>query len=218
MNKPDTSAHFITFFDGDEDVVGRIEGNGLGGVAFVSGGADFAELMPILNPQEVPQAGDVVRLYDGKISLKTHGAQQAMVVTGQPIIVGNASEASKGYPKVSFLGQVAVKVVGPVQAGDWLIPSGLENGTALAVSPDRVKLQDLIIGRALESKDDNGDYTINTLIGFDHCTAYQSLILSLQDQLAFQQKQLKALTDMVIDLKKEIRSSLPRMVPGSDNE
>ncbi|HEX9659538.1 MAG TPA: hypothetical protein VGA18_04520, partial [Rhodothermales bacterium] len=42
---PTTAANLIGFFDNEDDLIGQIEGNGAGGVAFNTSGADYAEYL-----------------------------------------------------------------------------------------------------------------------------------------------------------------------------
>ena len=69
---PNRSNNFITFFGGDSPV-GRIEGNGSGGIDLQSPGGDFAECLPLLRADEVIEAGDIIGVFDGKITRNRRG-------------------------------------------------------------------------------------------------------------------------------------------------
>lgn len=92
------------------------------------------------------------------------------MVTTRPIVVGNDPGRNRAplYEKVALLGQVPVKVRGPVAAGDLLVASGLEDGTAAAVAPEGMTFEQaqLVVGRSLEdSPGTEGATTVNALVG-----------------------------------------------------
>jgi hypothetical protein len=160
--------NFITFFAG-AGAVGSIEGNGSSGITLKSGGADFAEYLPRLNPEETLEAGDVVGIVAGRVTLATAGAHHIRVVSRDPIIAGSAPPADERqrYAIVAFLGQVGVKVRGPVEAGDLLIPSEAEDGTAIGVPLEAATHRQVAsaIGTAWESSDRAGVTLIKTALG-----------------------------------------------------
>ena len=130
---PDASSNFITFFGGGT-AVGAIDGNGSGGVAYKSGSADLAEWFPT-NPGETIAAAEVVSFTKGNVTKNTAASNQAFVISTAPFLVGNETgdEAKAGRSLVALVGQVPVNVTGQVQAGDVLVPSGLNDGRARAL-------------------------------------------------------------------------------------
>ena len=42
---------------------------------------------------------------------------------------------------MAFIGQVPVKVIGKAQSGDYLLPSGNNDGTATTISPDEITFE-----------------------------------------------------------------------------
>ena len=123
-----------------------------GGVTYESGSGDYAEWLERADPDDVLTFGDVVGVRGGKISKQTEGADQVMVVSYKPIVLGNMpppGEAAR-YEKVAFMGQVPVKVTGRVAIGDYLVPTGNGDGIARAISPDQISVEDLsrVIGVA----------------------------------------------------------------------
>lgn len=168
INTPTNGNNFITFFGGSNNAVGRIEGNGSGGVLLGSGSADYAECLPRLQAEEKIEAGDIVGVFAGKVTKVTNGAHQLMVVSNNPIVLGNMpSQAERNlYETVAFVGQVRVKVRGKVQAGDYILPSGLNDGTGVAVGQTAMApvhyMQ--IIGRTWESSDEESVKPINILV------------------------------------------------------
>ncbi|GJM12242.1 MAG: hypothetical protein DHS20C12_06450 [Pseudohongiella sp.] len=104
---------------------------------------------------EVLVAADVVGVFSGKISRQAEGADHVMVVSVRPIVLGNMPPdgEEEGYEKVAFMGQVPVRVRGIVQEGDFLVPGGWEDGTAVGVNPAHIRPDQLdrVIGVAWES-------------------------------------------------------------------
>ena len=45
---------------------------------------------------------------------------------------------SSGVLPVAFIGQVPVKVRGPVNSGDYILPSGLNDGIGIAINPKTI--------------------------------------------------------------------------------
>ena len=166
---PTSGNNFISFYDGNDELVGQIDGNGSGGVNFKSSSADFAEMLPRLDLQEDIEAGDIVGVVAGKVTRETTNSDRIMVVSTAPIVLGNMPLESEehGYEKVAFMGQVPVKVRGPVNSGDYIISSGLNDGTGVGVSPGEMTASDhaLIVGQAWESSSDHGVKLINTVMG-----------------------------------------------------
>lgn len=111
------------------------------GVTYQSGSADYAEWLARSNPNEKVVSGDIVGVNGGKISKYTVNCQHYMVVSTKPVVLGNmpmnGNEAL--YEKVAFMGQIPVKVRGIVLQGDYILPSGLNDGTGIGVSPKKIK-------------------------------------------------------------------------------
>lgn len=139
------------------------------GVTYGSKGADYAEWLPKLDPNERFQFAQIVGIHGGKVSLKTEGAEQIMAVSRAPVVVGNVPPENEKdrYVTVGFMGQLPVVVRGTVRAGDYIIPSGLEDGTAVAIAPERLRVEHLgrTLGRAWSESDNEIFSLINVLIG-----------------------------------------------------
>jgi hypothetical protein len=124
-----------------------------------------------------------------------------MAIASRPIVLGNAPapEEKALHEKVSFLGQVRIKVRGAVRAGDYLVPSGLHDGTAVAVAPHAVGPQHdgQIVGRAWESAAESGVNLINTAVGLP-CAAPQAALSSV---VIAMQAELRALRAEVAELR-----------------
>jgi hypothetical protein len=60
-----------------------------------------------------------------------------------------------------------VRVRGPVRAGDFIVASGLNDGSGAAVSPECISPEqfDQTVGQAWESSDDTGVKSVRTAVG-----------------------------------------------------
>lgn len=182
---PTTTNNFLTFQKADGASVGSVEGNGVGGVTFNTSGGDYAEYLPlaenVAKAQIVP--GMVVAIRGGRVSLDTAGAEQLGVVSTNPAISGNDPGAARRdtHVLVAFLGQVDVAVSGPVNAGDYLIASGGDDGRAIAVPAARLGAELLadVIGAAWTASA-AGKGVVRALIGLSPAAAAQAAVLARQ--------------------------------------
>ncbi|MFM9983605.1 MAG: hypothetical protein ACKVOK_00130 [Flavobacteriales bacterium] len=140
-----------------------------GGVTYGSRGADYAEYLPKADTSEYLQAFDVVGVKGGKVTRNTEGAEQIMVVSSKPVVLGNtpAEGTEDEYVVCGFMGQLPVVVRGTCTKGDFIIASGLNDGTAVAVSPENIKLEQLdqVVGRAWEDQTNPIYGLVNVAIG-----------------------------------------------------
>lgn len=102
-----------------------------------SNGTDYAEALLKLNLSEKIEAGDVVGVKQGKITKNTDNAESLMVISTNPNFVGGFTD-HPGVLPVAFIGQVPVKVRGPVNSGDYILPSGLNDGIGIAINPKTI--------------------------------------------------------------------------------
>jgi len=142
------------------------------GVTYSSGSADYAEWLERTNPAEKILAGDIVGVNSGKVSKYTKQAQQLMVISTKPAILGNmpAPGTESLYEKVAFMGQIPVKVRGLVVSGDFILPSGFNDGTGIGVSPEKILPSQYkeIVGVAWSgSLNINGMSMVNMAIGLN---------------------------------------------------
>lgn len=142
------------------------------GVAYESGGADYAEWLPKSGKDEVMTFGDVVGVKGGVISKTFSGAEKFMVVSRNPGVIGGMPAADEKivYEKIAFMGQVPVKVVGKVHKEDYILPSGNGDGMAMAVPPNKMHAIDFkrVIGIAWSESDSLKDFNyINTAVGIN---------------------------------------------------
>jgi hypothetical protein len=141
------------------------------GVTYASGSGDYAEWLPRVDENEAIAAGDIVGVIGGRITKSTASAQQILPISMSPVVLGNmpAEGEEHLYEKVAFMGQVPVKVIGRVREGDYIIPSGREDGTGIAVSPEMMTAEEYcrVVGRAWSSSDSEFVKYINVAIGLN---------------------------------------------------
>lgn len=139
------------------------------GVSYTSGSADYAEYLPRASFATKLDWGDIVGVKGGKVSKITQDADHLMVVSQNPSFLGNvpADGNTEKMEKIAFLGQVKVKVVGAVSAGDYILPSGNNDGVGIAVPPSEMRIEDYrrIVGVAWESAEEAPLNLVNCSIG-----------------------------------------------------
>lgn len=143
------------------------------GVAYESGAGDYAEWLLRANEKEMLTPGEVVGVVGGTISKAFTDAEKFMVISTAPAVLGNMQEIPSMeflHEKVAFMGQVPVKVIGEVNIGDYILPSGNGDGFAIAVAPEEMKAKDYgrIVGIAWQASDGKKafDY-VNTAVGIN---------------------------------------------------
>ena len=161
------------------------------GVTFAGPGQDYAECMPRLHSDEVMEPGDIVGVINGRITRVTQGADQVMVISKGPLILGGKAQdvTDEIHDPIAFLGQVALKVRGPVNVGNYIVPSGLNDGIGLAIAPEHIQPDQIaaIVGRARASSQNHGINIVNALVGahFDGCArAIAATLNTMKEELA----------------------------------
>ncbi len=189
---PGTGNDFVSFYHGGS-ACGSIEGNSSGGVTYSSTGADFAEYLKRLNPAESIAAGDVVALVDGAVTKALEGAQRFFVVSDMACLTGNApaEEDEHKYTQVAFVGQVDVRVEGPVTAGDYIVAAGSGIGEAIATAELTSEHLKRLVGQAWETDDGAGVRRIRAAVGLDTTPVLQAVIANQQAAIAEQQNTLE---------------------------
>lgn len=191
------------------------------GVAYESGSGDYAEWLERAKDERDLLPGEVVGVKGGKISLNTQQADHFMVVSHSPIVLGNMPEKTKEalFEKVAFMGQVPVRVVGKVDIGDYLLPSGNHDGMAIAVKPAEMKAGDYsrIIGVAWQAGKDAAMNLLNAAVGLSQnqlgnkVEALQNEVVEVNQKLdkiiAFLEG--KGTLDNPADLNKTVQNALP---------
>ncbi|HEX9659760.1 MAG TPA: hypothetical protein VGA18_05635, partial [Rhodothermales bacterium] len=185
-SQPETSNVFISFLYSGT-AAGVVRGNGGGGVEYASTGSDYAELLERADPSETIEPGDVVAVSSGKISLHSDKVDRHMVITDRSAVLGNMPDPENEhlFERVAFVGQVPVKIRGPVSSGDFVLPSGLHDGVARAVAPESISIDDIgrIIGRAWESSDQSQERKVLIEVGLDQSAVVKSVLQAYGDRI-----------------------------------
>jgi hypothetical protein len=170
------------------------------GVEYVSGNGDYAEWMERTDFDESITPGDIVGVKGGKITKDLNGAEQIMAVSTQPIVSANMpnNEKVRSGNTIAFVGQIPVKIIGPVTTGDFIVAKGKIPGYGVAVKPSQMTTEDyrLIVGRAWETIDVDGPKLVNTLVGVQNndflkiIEKYQQKVSDVEERLAAIEKKL----------------------------
>ena len=184
------------------------------GVTYESGSGDYAEWLPKLDPTEELDFGLVVGVFGGKVTKKTAGAEMLLVISRSPIVLGNMPAAGAdpaNYVKVGFMGQVPVWVSGNVNPGDYILPSGANNGVAMAKSPAAMELSDYknIVGVAWTSTPNPGLHLVNVAIGLN-ANDISGVVVKQQEEIAGLKRELVELRAE----RNQMNDALTRLVPG----
>ena len=125
--------------------LGAVVRAGEGGVKFVSTQGDFAEWHRMADGESSLSEGDVVGFHRGRISRNTRHCSMLGIVSRKAVVEGSAPPAHERhrYETVAYQGVVPVKVSNEQssqlcecpapRAGQLLVPSGKNDGTALVV-------------------------------------------------------------------------------------
>jgi hypothetical protein len=174
------------------------------GVEYASGNGDYAEWLERIDRNELITTGDIVAVKSGKITKDLVGAEQVMAVSFKPIVLGNAPAAGREQDgnKIAFMGQIPVKIQGPVNAGDYIVGNPSTPGYGIAVSADAMTAEnaELVVGRAWESNANAGPKMVNTVIGVDNGNFVKFLRdnQSEIDNLETRLKDLEAKMDILV--------------------
>lgn len=141
------------------------------GVTYESGAGDYAEWLERKKGERDMQYGEIVGVKGGLISLNTKSVDHFMVVSTRPIVLGNSPKPEKAasFEKVAFMGQIPVKVAGAVAVGDYILPSGNNDGLGIAIHPNDMKLGDYsrIVGVAWEAAKEAPLNYVNVAVGIN---------------------------------------------------
>jgi len=141
---------------------GTVYANVFNGTATTAQYADLAERFEADTEYE---AGTVVEL--GGVAEVTKAVEELSnnvfgVVSTQAAYLMNAGAGTDNtHPPIAMNGRVPVKVIGKINKGDRLVSAG--NGFARAATADETT-HDNVIGRALESKDSDGEGTVEAIV------------------------------------------------------
>ena len=116
----------------------------------------------------------------------------------------DGEESDSPTETVGFVGQIPVRVRGSVETGDYIVASGLEDGTAIAVPVERISPEQgrLIVGRAWEASDEVGVKLITTVIGLPESASTSA---ALTQTVRSQHDEIVTLQDTVSGLEARIQ-------------
>ncbi|MFP4845577.1 hypothetical protein [Winogradskyella sp. PE311] len=171
------------------------------GVSYASGAGDYAEYLLRSDKNETMTYGDIVGVVGGKISKNTDGGQRKMVISFKPAVLGALPQPhlEKYYEKVAFMGQVPVKVYGKVNIGDYIIPSGKNDGLGIAISPNKIDASTIkdIVGVAWESVEARFGFNyVNVAVGLNSNDT-SHFIEKLENQITNQQDEINQLKEVL---------------------
>ncbi len=182
------------------------------GVTYQSGAGDYAEWLPKSNPNEKFLPGDIVGVKGGSISKSTNDADHFMVISYNPIVLGNMPAAGKenNYEKVAFMGQVRVKVLGQVRSGDYILPMGNNSGTGIAVSPDKIQSDQFsrIVGVAWGASESSQYGYVNVAVGLN-ANSVTKLGFLQEQKIKEQETEINGLKEQL----NKMNNALAQLVP-----
>jgi hypothetical protein len=172
------------------------------GVEYSSGNGDYAEWLERLDPNELIGTGDIVAVKGGKITKDLTSAEQVMAVSHHPIVLGNIPEKGRGYlgNNIAFMGQIPVKMMGPVVAGDYIVGKGDIKGFGVAISPEDMTIEDFkyAVGRSWDTNTESGPKMVNTVVGV-HNGDYLNILKRTEDRLKSVEDKVEALHKLMIN-------------------
>jgi hypothetical protein len=222
ISNPGSSTYFVDFQD-SAGSIGTIRGNGSGsiltdgaavalldasssqavafsnsgGVVLSSSGADYAEYILRENLAEKFDPCDIVGIKNGKVVKSNQPADQYMVISQKPVVIGNTPKASQieEHELISFVGQVYVKVRGAVNAGQYIVASTSEPGVGFSRSRNELSNDEIqrVVGQAWETSSSTALRVVK--VGITVATVPQAKtdqILSLQKELTQLRDELKS--------------------------
>ena len=161
------------------------------GVSYQSGSGDYAEWLPKLNPSEIFAEGDLVGIKNGFVTKNTWGVEKIMIVSSNPIVLGNMPQNDDeiNFVKVAFMGQVPAKVLGDIEPGDYILPNEFGSEFGRAVHPEDMRTSDYkkVAGVAwtVLSEITSGVSLVNVAVGINSN--------DLSDVLCKQEEEIKTL-------------------------
>jgi len=203
VTDPGNFHSYISFMD-STGTIGNIQGDGNGGVEFVGSLADFAEFFPKADPEVEFADGEVVGLREGEaVSLEDDTDPDAvLVVSTAPLVTGNRPTGDmtdrSDHVKLSLVGQVPVRVSGPVESGDLVVPSGEADGTGRAVPPEKWNPGDgPLVGRALDSDETDGVSEVTVAVGVDDPTLLGDRLTEYRDRIDALETEIERLREQI---------------------
>ena len=177
------------------------------GVEYSSGHGDYAEWLERQDPNERISTGDIVAVKGGKITKDLRGAEQIMAVSHRPIVLGNIPTKGQEHlgNNIAFMGQIPVKVMGPIESGDYIIANPEVPGYGFGLSEEEMTIADLklAVGRSWETNLTNGPKMVNTVIGVPSgdyvkfLESYEQKILTTEARMEAVESKLDMLSELI---------------------
>ena len=188
------------------------------GVTYQSGAGDYAEWLRKVNAGEIFYPGEIVGVNHGRISRNTSSAEKVMVISYNPIVLGNMPEEGKEseYEKVAFMGQVPVKVIGQVNPGDYILPSGFNNGYGIAVNPDDLQTDDYsrVVGIAWSGTEQGLAGMVNVAVGLN-TNGLAKAVAKQEKEIVELKQQMNKTYDLLVELMPQLKDSMNYYETGS---
>jgi hypothetical protein len=176
------------------------------GVEYASGNGDYAEWLERKEVKELITPGDIVAVRGGKITKDLTGAEQVMVVSHNPIVLGNVPKEGMNYAgnNIAFMGQVPVKVMGPVTTGDYIVGQKDTPGYGIAKHQDQMTIEDFkyAVGRSWVNDLSEGPKMVNTVVGV-HNGDYLRILKNFENRFNKAESKLESLESKVDELLKK---------------
>jgi hypothetical protein len=136
-----------------------------------------------------------------------------MVISHKPAVLGGLppDEHTADYEIVAFMGQVPTRIAGEVKQGDYILPSGYNNGFGVGRSPELMKAKDYkqVLGIAWEENKTMSIGLVNTAIGLN-TNDLTDLFIEQENKLKKQQEKVAQLESQIL----ETTDILKDLIPG----
>lgn len=173
------------------------------GIEYTSGNGDYAEWLERSDIKELVTPGDIVAVKGGRITKDLSGAEQVMVVSHNPIVLGNVPAEGRNYAgnNIAFMGQVPVKITGPVSTGDYIVAQANTPGYGIAKHPDEMTIEDFrfAVGRSWVNDPSTGPKMVNTVVGV-HNGDYLRILKNFETKFHSAESRLKTIESKVESL------------------
>lgn len=192
-NMVDTTNNFVQFLDGSGAVIGKITGNGTGGVTYATSGADLAEYFPKVDPADKLTPGTIVCLHAlGGVKACESSAQKPLgIVSAQAGFVGNSDKANNpNYVLVGIVGQVDVPTTLTLQTND---PVSIDDAGQLQLA----KPGEYSVGRVISNQNNQATIYIQPSL-------YLGDVTQTIAQVADQTDKTKRIDEQVSQLETEL--------------
>ncbi len=115
-------------------------------------------------------------------------------------MLGNSPEKEREHlgHKVAFMGQIPVKVLGPVETGDYIVGNTEVAGYGKAVKPVDMTPEDfkMAVGRSWAANPTPGPKMVNTVVGV-HNGDYMHILASYKEKLDNTEQRLSSIEEKI---------------------